>query len=172
MAGIARKPVLVLLFCSAALLASSCGVGNPTTGITSREGQARNAQAVTSLQQALITASTVATDGSGGQGAQLASELQARDPNNVYSAALPTQPGNIQVIGGGGGPLLLVGYSQGDGGRPGYVGAWQSGGTTRWYSGSQPPAYVAAVPSSAGWSASAPTAASPSSAVPVSTAAP
>ena len=134
-----RKVLPALLLCSAALLASSCGVGNPTTGITSREGQARNAQAVTSLQQALITASTVATDGSGGQGAQLASELQARDPNNVYSAALPTRPGSIQVIGGGGGPLLLVGYSQGDGGRPGYVGAWQSGGTTRWYSGSSRP---------------------------------
>jgi hypothetical protein len=169
MAGLARKPVFVFLLCSAALLASSCGVEDPTDGITSRVGQARNAQAVSSLQQALITASVVASDGSAGQGAALAAELQARDTTNSYTAELPTEPSRIQVVGGGGGPLLLVSYAEGDGGQPGYVAAWQSGTTTRWYSGAQPPAYVSAVPAGTGWSASAPTAVSPSSAVPVST---
>jgi len=152
-----------------ALFASSCGVSNPTTGITSRVGQARNAQAVTSLQAALIAASTAASDGSGDQGAQLAADLQSRDPTNSYTAELPNEPGRIQVIGGGGGPLMLVSFAEGDNGQPGYVAAWQSGGTTRWYAGAQPPAYAAAVPAGAGWAASAPTAVSPTSAQPVST---
>src|SRR4051812_30902214 len=141
-----RKLLPGLLLCSAALLASSCGIGNPTTGVTSRVGQARNAQAVASLQQALITDSVVASDGSGGQGAALAAELQSRDPTNSYTAALPTEPSRIQVVGGGGGALLLVSYSEGDGGQPGYVAAWKGGATTRWYAGAQPPAYVTSVP--------------------------
>jgi hypothetical protein len=165
----ARMALPILALCGAALLMGSCGVENPTGGITSRVGQARNAQAVSSLQQALITASVVASDGASAQGPALAAELQARDSTNSYTAELPTEPGRIQVIGGGGGPLLLVSYSEGDAGQPGYVAAWQSGATTRWYAGQQPPSYVAAAPSGAGWSASAPTAASPSSATPVST---
>jgi hypothetical protein len=163
-----RKAVSAVVLCTAAVLASACGVENPTGGITSRVGQARNAQAVSSLQQALITASVVASDASAGQGAALAAELQARDTTNSYTAELPTEPSRIQVIGGGGGPLLLVSYAEGDGGQPGYVAAWQSGATTRWYSGAQPPAYVSGVPAGTGWSATAPTAVSPSSAVPVS----
>ncbi len=169
MSASVRKALPAVLLCAAALLTPSCGVENPTEGITSRVGQARNAQAVSSLQQALITASVVASDGSAGQGAALAAELQARDTTNSYTAELPTEPSRIQVIGGGGGPLLLVSYAEGDGGQPGYVAAWQSGATTRWYSGAQPPAYVSAVPAGTGWSASAPTAVSANSAVPVST---
>jgi hypothetical protein len=152
----------------AALLLSSCGVDNPTEGITSRVGQARNAQAVSSLQQALVTASVAASDGAAAQGAQLAAELQSRDSTNSYTAELPTEPNRIQVVGGGGGALLLVSYSEGENGEPGYVAAWQSGTTTRWYAGAQPPAYVTAAPAGAGWSASAPTATSPSTAAPVS----
>ena len=94
--------------------------------------------------------------------------MQARDTTNSYTAELPTEPGRIQVIGGGGGPLLLVSYAEGDGGQPGYVAAWQSGATTRWYAGAQPPAYLAAEPSGPGWSTAAPTATSASSATPVS----
>jgi hypothetical protein len=169
MQAFAQRGFLALLFCGVSLLASSCGgVENPTDGITSRVGQARNAQAVSSLQQALITASVAATDGSASQGAELAAELQSRDSTNSYTAELPTEPGRIQVVGGGA-ALLLVSYAGGDGGQPGYVAAWQSGATTRWYAGQQPPAYATAVPAGTGWSASAPTSASPSSAVPVST---
>ena len=163
------RAVLAALLCAAALAASACGVGNPTEGITSREGQARNAQAVSSLQQALITAGTVGVDGGASGGGSLAAELQSRDPNNAYGSQPPTGPGAIQVLGGEGSPLLLVAYSAGDGGAPGYVAAWQGGGTTRWYAGSVPPAYSSSEPAGTGWSANAPTATGASSATPVST---
>src|SRR5215213_3192559 len=163
------RQALPALLCAATLVVSACGVENPTGGITSRVGQARNAQAVASLQQALITASVAGTDRSASQGAALAAELQARDSTNSYTAELPNEPGRIQVVGGGGAPLLLVSYAEGDNGEPGYVGAWQSGSSTRWYAGRQAPAYMAAEPAGEGWSTSAPTAASPSSATPVST---
>src|SRR5688500_14770812 len=169
MPALAHRGLPALLLGFAAVLLSSCGVENPTEGLTSRVGQARNAQAVSSLQQALVTASVAASDGAGAQGAQLAAELQARDSTNSYTAELPTEPGRIQVVGGGGGALLLISYSEGEEGGPGYVAAWQSGTTTRWYTGVQPPAYVTAAPAGAGWSTFAPTATSPSTATPVST---
>jgi hypothetical protein len=168
MRGLARRGALAALLLAAVSL-SACGVNNPTEGITSRVGQARNAQAVSSLQQALIAASVAASDSAGSQGAELAAELQSRDPTNSYTAEPPTEPGRIQVVGGGGAPILLVSFAEGDGGQPGYVAAWQSGGTTRWYSGAQPPGYVSSVPSGPGWSSAAPTSAGPSSATPVST---
>jgi len=158
MPAFARKLLLPVLLVLAAVL-SACGVGNPTSGITSRVGQARDAQAVASLQQALITASVATTDGTGSEGAALATELQQRDSTNSYSGAPPTEPGRIQVIGGGADPLLLVSYAEQDGGAPGYVAAWQSGATTRWYAGMQPPAYVGVEPTGPGWSQAAPTAA-------------
>jgi hypothetical protein len=168
MSAFVRTGVLALALGAIALTAASCGVGNPTTGITSRVGQAQSARAVSSLQQALITAKVAGSDGAGSAGAALAAELQARDPNNTYAAALPTAPGQVQVVGGGGGPVLLVTYSEGDGGQPGYVAAWQDGTTTRWFLGPQAPAYSSSEPIAAGWSQNAPTATSATSATPVS----
>jgi hypothetical protein len=154
---------------SLALLAPACGVSNPTSGISSRVGQARNAQAVSSLQQALVTASVAASEAAGSEGAALAAELQSRDSTNSYTAELPTEPNRIQVVGGGGAPVLLVSYAEGDRGQPGYVAAWQSGASTLWYAGPQPPGYVTTAPTGPGWSATAPTATGPDSATPVST---
>jgi hypothetical protein len=139
-----------------ALSMAGCGLGNPTAGITGGVGKARAARAVSSLQQALITASVVAGDSGGAGGAALATELQSRDPSNRYTTALPTEPGTIQVVGGGGEPLMLVTSAAGSGGGAAYVAALQEGSSTLWYTGDRAPLYTTGQPTQPGWSATPP----------------
>src|SRR3954467_11864199 len=163
MSASAQRSALALLLGLAAAFAGACGVSNPTSGIDSRVGQARDAQAIASLQQALITANVARTDDTGSEGGALAAGPAQRDSTNSYTGAVPIEPGRIQVIGGSRDPLLLVSYSEQLGGAPGYVAAWQGGSTTRWYAGTQPPAYVATVPTGPGWTAAAPVGTIPAS---------
>jgi hypothetical protein len=66
--------------------------------------------------------------------------------------------GMIQVIGGGGGPVMLVGISAPPSAPrpPSYLAVWESGGSTLFYLGPQPPQYSSSPPSGAGWRASPP----------------
>ena len=75
----------------------------------------------------------------------LAAALEAKDPSNRYVTTVPTNTGVVQVVGGGGGPVMLVAMSDpgSEGGRsPPYVGVWQGAGTTRYYAGTAAPAYT------------------------------
>src|SRR5262249_34185175 len=120
----------------------------------------RAARAVSSLQQGLITIQTTAAEGGGAPptAADLAAALQQRDPNDRYTTAPPTDVGIVQVLGGGGGPVMLVGISGPPGSPrpPSYLAMWEASGTTRFYLGQQAPAYSATAPSGPGWSSSPP----------------
>ena len=139
--------------------AAGCGAGDPTEGLISNLDKARAARTLTSLQQGLITAQVASADSAGGGAAGLAAALQQRDPSNRYTTAPPTDVGIVQVEGGGGGPVLLVGITDvpSAGRPPYYLAAWENAGTTMYYIGRQPPAYTPSQPSGAGWSTTPPT---------------
>ncbi len=84
----------------------------------------------------------------------MAAALQAKDPTNRYTTAMPTDTGIVQVVGGSGGPVMLVSMSASPsaGRAPNYVAGWQGGGTTMYYVGREPPAYSPSAPAGAGWS--------------------
>jgi hypothetical protein len=139
--------------------AAGCGGSDPAEGLISNIDKARTARTLTSLQQGLITAQVAGSDSAGGSAPALAAALQQRDPSNRYTTAPPTDVGIVQVEGGGGGPVMLVGITDvpSAGRPPYYLAAWESAGTTMYYIGRQPPAYTPAPPSGAGWSATPPT---------------
>src|SRR5262245_8274734 len=103
----------VLLFVALGVLSGCGGDSKPAEGIISSVDKARAAQALSSLQQGLITIQTTAAEGGGAPptAADLAAALQQRDPNDRYTTAPPTDVGIVQVLGGGGGPVMLVGIS-------------------------------------------------------------
>ena len=79
----------------------------------------------------------------------LAAALQAKDPTNRYTTAAPTDAGIVQVLGGGGGPVMLVSISASRvGGREPVVrrGAGRERAATMYYVGHEPPAYTAERP--------------------------
>jgi hypothetical protein len=147
-----------LLTAALACSLSACGDSDPTEGLVSNVDKARGARTLVSLQQGLIAAQTVAAEGGGGGAAQLAAVLQQRDPSNRYTTAPPTDVGIVQVVGGGGGPVMLIGISgpPSSARPPDYLAVWASAGTTRFYSGQQPPGYSAAAPAGPGWGDSPP----------------
>jgi hypothetical protein len=146
---------LVLAFAGGA---AGCGGTDPAEGLISNVDKARTARTLTSLQQGLITAQVVSAESAGGSAPALAAALQQHDPSNRYTTAPPTDVGIVQVEGGGGGPVMLVGISAPPSAPrpPYYLAAWESGGTTLYYLGRQPPAYSPSPPSGAGWSTSPP----------------
>jgi hypothetical protein len=140
--------VLALLL---AALVSGCGKSDETLDpLTSRVDQSRDAQALSSLQQALVIASLVRTEsGSYGSGPDdLAQRLQARDPSKRFATAPSGGPEQIQVQGGGAAPAMLVVQST----SKNYLAVWSDGSTTAYYRGIQPPALPAQRPAGGGWS--------------------
>ena len=153
--GAARTTVCAIAALLAVALAG-CGGNDPSEGLLSNIDKARSARTLTSLEQALITVSISQTDYSASTPAALAAALQQRDPSNRYTTGPPTDVGIVQVLGGGGGPVMLVGINSppSSGRAPYYLAVWSSGGSTMFYVGQQPPAYSTAPPSGPGWSSS------------------
>jgi ABC-type Fe3+-hydroxamate transport system substrate-binding protein len=135
---------------------AGCGASNPTEGLISNVDKANSARTLTSLQQALITVNIVQADAAASGPSALAAALQQRDPSNRYTTVPPTDAGIVQVIGGGGVPVMLVGINSppSSGRTPYYLAVWSSGGSTLFYLGQPPPQYSAQQPSGPGWSSS------------------
>ena len=55
-----------------------------------------------------MTLALVQADSRRAAAQDLAAALQAKDPTNRYTTATPTDAGIVQVLGGGGGPVMLV----------------------------------------------------------------
>jgi hypothetical protein len=150
---------LVLALAVAASTLAACGGGSsPADGLLGNIDKARSARTLSTLEQGLIAVQTVNTDGGAADANSLAAALQQRDASNRYTTAPPTDVGIIQVIGGGGSPVMLVGVSAppSSGKPPAYLALWESGGSTLFYLGQQPPAYSTTAPSVPGWSSSPP----------------
>lgn len=135
-----------------ALLVSGCGAsGDAVDPLLNQADKARDAQALSSLQQALTFAALVRTEsgGSYGSGAEdLAQKLQAKDPSKKFSTAASGGPEQIQVLGGGGAAMLVA-----SSGSDSYLAVWDDGnGTPMYYRGAQPPPFSAQRPSGGGWS--------------------
>jgi hypothetical protein len=141
-----------------AAVLSACGAGNPSEGLISNLDKARSARTLTSLQQGLITVQSAASEGGASSAAALAAALQQRDPSNRYTTAPPTDVGIVQVLGSGGGPVMLVGINSAPGSPrpPYYLAVWESAGSTMFYMAQQPPQFTATAPATAGWSSSPP----------------
>jgi hypothetical protein len=143
----------------AALLVAAlagCGQGDQAEGLISNIDKARSARTLTSLEQALITVSIAQTDYSASGPAALAAALQQRDPSNRYTTGPPTDAGVIQVLGGAGSPVMLVGINSPPSSPrpPYYLAVWSRSGSTLFYLGQPPPQYSAQPPSGPGWSTS------------------
>ena len=140
------------------LLLAGCGNDDPTEGLVSNIDKARTAASIVGLQTSLVTAALVQADYPGGTAQSLVAALQAKDPTNRYTTATPTGTGIVQVVGGSGGPVMLVSINSApsSGRAPYYVAAWQGDGSTMYYVGQQPPAYTPSAPATAGWSATLP----------------
>jgi hypothetical protein len=148
----ALRLIAMLAALAAAVLAGACGkseeVVDPLLG---KAAEARAAQAMTSLQQALTAAALVRTEAGGtfGSGAEdLAQRLQARDPSKRYSTAPSAGSDQIQVLGGGGAALLVARAN-----TDSFVAVWDDGGgSPMYYHGAQPPPFSAQRPAGGGWS--------------------
>jgi hypothetical protein len=135
-----------------ALVAAGCGnAENTLDPLLSRVNQARDAQALASLQQAIIAATLVKTETGGSYGTgpdDLAVRLQAKDPTKRFATSPSTGPDQIQVMGGGATPAVLIAQSN----SKNYVAVWSDGNGTAYYRGVQPPALVVQHPAGNGWS--------------------
>ena len=139
------------------LLAGGCGsTQNTLDPLLSKVDRARDAQAISSLQQALTSAALVRSETGGGYGSgpeDLAQRLQARDPSKRFSTAPSTAPEQIQVLGGGAQPVILVVRSV----STLYLAAYlDTSGTTLYYRGLEAPQLTNGPPSGTGWSQTPP----------------
>jgi hypothetical protein len=143
----------VTALASIAAVLPGCGNSDPSEGLISNIDKARNARTLTSLQQALITVNLVQSEAGSAGPATLAAALQQRDPSNLYTTGPPTDAGVVQVLGGAGGPVMLVGINSPPSAprKPYYLALWESGGATLYYVGQQPPRYTVSQPAGAGW---------------------
>jgi hypothetical protein len=144
--------ILLALAVAFAALLSGCGQSDEVVDpLLSKAGQARDARALSSLQQALTFAALVRSEsgGSYGSGAEdLAQKLQAKDPSKKFSTAPSGGPEQIQVLGGGGAAMLVASSES-----KSYLAVWDDGsGTPMYYRGAQPPPFSAQRPSGGGWS--------------------
>jgi hypothetical protein len=137
------------------LALAGCADDKPAEGLISNVDKARNAASIAGLQTSLVTVALVKAASPGETADSLVAALQAKDPTNRYTTAAPTGPGIVQVVGGGGGPVMLVSINSdpSSGREPYYVAVWQGEGSTMYYVGHQPPAYAADAPAGPGWSA-------------------
>ena len=131
-----------------------CGTSDPAEGLVSNVDRAKNARTLSSLQQALISVSLVQSESGSSSPGALATALQQRDPTNRYTTGPPTDAGVVQVLGSGSGPVMLLGVSAPPSAPrpPYYLALWESGGTTLYYVGRQPPQYTVQPPAGPGWS--------------------
>lgn len=152
------RHITCLLAVAVAAAAGGCTGEDPAQGLADGVDKARAARTLSSLQTALVTLSLVQVDSGGAAVQDLAAALQSKDPTNRYTTAAPTATGVVQVLGGGGGAVMLVAISDpGSEGRPAqYVGVWQGSGATMYYAGTAPPAYTAAAPAGPGWGSTLP----------------
>ena len=156
---VARKDILgcVLAVANANEL-FGCGAGSARKGFGDAVDKARAAQALSSLQTGLVTLALLQADSGGAAAQDVVAALAAKDPTNTYTVDAPGETGVVQVVGGAGGPVMLVtlGQAPAQGQPPSYVAAWQGGGTTKYYAGAAPPAYTAEPPAGAGWGSTLP----------------
>ena len=103
----------------------------PAEGLISNVDKARNAASIAGLQTSLVTVALVKAASPGETADSLVAALQAKDPTNRYTTAAPTAPGIVQVVGGGGGPVMLVSINSdpSSGREPYYVAVWQGDGS-------------------------------------------
>ena len=158
--GLRPKLACLVALAAIALALAACGGGqsNPTEGLLSNIDKANGARTLASLQQGLITIQTAAAESGAPSAGTLAATLQRLDPSHTYRTAPPTDVGVVQVLGGGGTPVMLVGISSPPNSPrpPYYLAAWVSNGSTLFYAGQQPPVYSSSPPSAPGWSQSPP----------------
>lgn len=145
---------LAALAAVAALAAFPAGCGNTENTLDpllSRVDQGRDVQALSALQQSMIAATLVRTELGGSYGTgpdDLAARLQAKDPSKRFGTGPSTGPDQVQVVGGGATPAMLVVQST----SRNYLAVWSDGNVTAYYRGVQPPAFVTQRPVGGGWS--------------------
>jgi hypothetical protein len=151
------RNITCLLAVAFATAMGACGT-EAGTGFGDSVDKARAVKALSSLQTGLVTIALVQADSGGAPVQDVAAALQAKDPTNRYTTAPPTDTGLVQVLGTGGGPVMLVAMSDpASEGRPAqYVAAWQGSGTTMYYTGAAPPVYTAQAPAGPGWGSTLP----------------
>src|SRR5438552_15270349 len=100
----------------AAVALAGCGSGQKAVQpILNAAQTGRDAQAFSSLEQAIVTVALVRSEagGSAGTGADdLAARLQGRSPSVHFAATPSGGPEEVQVVGGGPQPVMLVAKSQ------------------------------------------------------------
>jgi uncharacterized protein YodC (DUF2158 family) len=142
--------VVTTLAVTLALGASGCGgTEHVVDPLLSKVDLARDAQALSSIQQTLVTAALVRSESGeyGSNTADFAQMLQAKDPSHQFSTGPTTTPDQIQVLEGGPAMMLMVKSVSNN-----YIALWDDGAGTLYYRGTQPPAVTAQRPTSAGWS--------------------
>jgi hypothetical protein len=152
--GVARhrhQAALIGLVATVAL--AGCGTGQKAVQpILNAAQTGRDAQAFSSLEQAIVTVALVRSEAGGSAGtgpADLAARLQGRNPSVRFAATPSGGPEEVQVVGGGPQPVMLVAKSQ----SGSHLAVWDNGGgATLYYRGEQPPAYTVQAPGGAGWS--------------------
>jgi hypothetical protein len=156
MHGVRHITCLLAAVMAAAL--GGCGAGGAGKGYGDSVDKARAAKALSSLQVGLVSIGLLQADSAGSSGQDVATALQAKDPTNRYTTAVPAETGVVQVLGSAAGPVMLVALSTpASEDRPAqYVGAWQGTGTTMYYAGTTPPAYTTQPPATAGWASTPP----------------
>jgi hypothetical protein len=153
--GVRNTTCLLAAAFAAAMM--GCGTEGPT-GFGDSVEKARAAKTLSSLQTGLVTLSLVQADSGGAAVQDVAGALQSKDPTNRYTTTPPADTGVVQVLGGSGGPVMLVAISDpGSEGRPAqYVAAWQGSGATMYYAGTAAPAYTTEPPAGPGWGSTLP----------------
>ena len=151
------RPVSALAAAVVLSLLPGCGgTENRLDPLLSRVDQARDAQALSSLVQGLTSAGLVRSESGGTYGsgpADLAQRLQERDPSKRFTIQSSVAPEQIQVMGGGAEPAMLVVRSASDA----YLAVWlDASGTTLYYRGLAPPQFAADRPAGQGWSSTPP----------------
>jgi hypothetical protein len=152
------RHITCLLAVALAAAAGGCAGEDPAQGLADGVDKARAAKTLSSLQTALVTLSLVKVESGGAAVQDVVAALQAKDPTNRYTTAAPSAMDVVQVLGGGGGAVMLVAMSDaGSEDRPAqYVGVWQGSGTTMYYAGTTPPAYTTSPPAAPGWGSTLP----------------
>ena len=150
-----RGSVAIALAVAALALAGCGGAEGGVDALAGDVAQARDAQAMTTLQTALTAAASVRAESGGNYGSgsdDLAQRLQARDPSKRFTTTPSTGPEQIQVLGGGAGPLMLVVRSPSER----YLAAWDDGSATLYYRGDPPPQFTGQRPAGPGWTSTPP----------------
>jgi hypothetical protein len=151
----ARRWIPLALTLGTLALLPGCGGGNDAVDpLLGDVAKARDAKALTSLQQALTAAALVRAESGGyGSGGDLVQKLQAKDPSKRFTSAPSTGPDDIQVLSGGSAAMMLVARSP----SGAYLAVWDNAaGTTLYYRGDQPPQFARERPAGPDWTPTPP----------------